>query len=75
MVYFDDTRKVLSAKFITRRWADKMFKGQMRENYEVVNYGKTKEECLEKVNFYTNLNITQKEKELAELKLRLVKLD
>lgn len=75
MVYFTDSRKELSAKFITRRWEDKWFKGQMRENYEVVYYGKTKEDCLRNVNYYINLGIANKEQEIAELKLRLVKLD
>lgn len=76
IVYPQDPMKSRDVKFITRRWETIKFgKVEQQENWEYVSSGKTKEECLEKVNFYTNLNITQKEKEIAELKLRLVKLD
>jgi hypothetical protein len=77
IIYPQDPMKSRDVKFITRRWKKKNFLGGFTDkvDWEYVSSGKTKEECLEKVNFYTNLEIAKHEEEIAKLKLQLVKLD
>jgi hypothetical protein len=74
IVYPQDLLKSRNVKFIIRKASGKGIK--FREAlWEYVSSGKTKEECLEKVNFCINLNIAKHEEEIAELKLQLIKLD